>query len=107
MKLYKVKIDSCTGTKTVAILEINNRALLGSYFGYVSICYINIATDFQFTSTDVMPVCDLNKLTLGKIDNFLNDELSFLEKVKLYSKFRAFNKFYKNRVHLIKTNETT
>jgi hypothetical protein len=107
MKLYKVKSDSCTGTKTVAILEVGNRALLGSYFGYVSICYINMATDFQFTSTDVIPVCDLNKLTLDKIDNFLNDELSFLEKVKLYSNFKAFNKFYKRQSHLIKTNATT
>ena len=80
MKLYKVKTDSCTGTKTIAILEVNNRALLGSYFGYISICYINIETKFQFTSTDIMLVCDINKLTLDKIDNFLNDELSFLEK---------------------------
>jgi len=103
MKLYKVKIDSCAGTKTVAILEVNNnRALLGSYFGYISICYINIETKFQFTSTDVMLVCDINKLTLAKIDSFLNDELSFLEKIKLFYKFRAFNKLYKQRSHLIK-----
>jgi hypothetical protein len=102
MKLYKVKTDSCTGTKTVAILEVNNRALLGSYFGYISICYINIETKFQFTSTDVMLVCDINKLTLDKIDNFLNDELSFLEKIKLFFTFRAFNKWYKQRSHLIK-----
>jgi len=101
MKLYKVKTDSCTGTKTVAVLEVNNRALLGSYFGYLSICYINIETKFQFTSTDVMLVCDINKLTLGKIDNFLNEELSFFQKIKFYFTFRKFNKLNKQRMQFI------
>ena len=48
VKFYKISTDSCLGTKTIAILEIKNRALLGSYPGYISIFYINIITNFQF-----------------------------------------------------------
>jgi hypothetical protein len=104
MKLYNIKSDSCTNTKTIAILEIGNRALLGSYFGYLSIGYRNFPTEFQFTHIDKFDVCDLNQFTLSKIDNFLNTPLSFTEKIKYYTSFKAFKQFCKTRPY---KNETT
>ena len=101
VKFYKISTDSCLGTKTIAILEIKNRALLGSYPGYISIFYINIITNFQFTNIDTLPSCDLYKLTKGKLDNFFNEELSFSEKITYYFALIRHKKLCKQRQRFI------
>ena len=108
MKLFLSTIDSCSGFKSISILSLKNgRSLFGINYGYISIFYRIFYTNFQLvdmgTLNHALDSCDLHSLTLQKIDDFLNEPLSFTQKIKYFfiiNNSWVFSKERKNRLNI-------
>ena len=102
MKFYNSVIDACSGIKNIAFLEISEgRALLGFYSGYTCIFFRRFTTKYNFVNTEevneVIYKCNIDDMTKAKLENFLNREISIIDRLRYYYKWKKFNntRYYK------------
>lgn len=101
MELYKSEIDSCTGSKTISILSFKRRALFAIGSGYLSIFYIIFNTDYEIANRNSV----IHECNIDRLNEFLNEELSLLEKIHYYIIDRTAINFIKDRMKKFKIED--